>query len=146
MNHYPFEGPLGRIATPDFGSKHIAQLEREINALEPGQQPVIAVAHRSRWVSPNNWSQQSTLFLGISELSHVRLTVGQVEIWKGDAFPGLLWHFVNWDRARGPIQIQINDAVYTVKSVLQSTDMDCILFHPKPVVSQAKEAASPVAA
>lgn len=146
MNHYPLAGPLGRIASPDFGSKHVSQLEREINTLEPGQKPVIAVAHRSRWISPGNWSQQSCLFVGINELSHVRLCIGSVEIWNGDAFPGLLWHFVNWDRARGPIQVQINDRIYVIESVLQSTDMDCILFHPRTVVRAAIEAAELVAA
>lgn len=150
LNAYPFAGPLGYIATPDFGQKHIQTLVDEMHLLKPDGPPVIAVAHRCRWISPGNYSQQSMLFVGLphsDSLVHLRLTIGSQEIWNGDGFPsGLYWHFINWDRARGPIQIQLNDTIYMIESVLQHTDMDCIMFHPKPKVEAAIEAAIPVAA
>ncbi len=149
MNVYPFEGPLGRIASPDFGGKHLPTLAVEINKLQCGDHPIIAVAHRCRWISPNNWSQQSMLFVGLApadDFVHLRLTIGSQIVWDGDGFAAsLYWHFINWDRAKGPITIQINDRVYVIESVLQTTDMNCILFHPKPRV-EAVEATDPIAA
>ncbi|MBP9750617.1 MAG: hypothetical protein KBC95_02085 [Candidatus Peribacteraceae bacterium] len=150
FNAYPFAGPLGYIATPDFGHQHVLHLESEMIRLQPGDAPVIAVAHKSTWISEGLYSQQSMLFVGLAPgdgLIHLSLRIGQTEVWNGDGFPsGLYWHFINWDRAKGPIVLQIDETVYVIESVLQSTDMRCILFHPKPRVEAAIEAAIPVAA
>jgi hypothetical protein len=150
MFHLTPSGP--KEEPPYFGDKHLPTVRDEAAKLHLPDRPFLfAVAHHCCG-EEGNWRQQSTLFLTFKKATSapvpMTVTVGDHVLYRGTGLPETLyWVFIDWNKEQGDLSVTIDTTTYRFRGILQSTDMSCILFHPRPVaIEEALTATSNPAA